>query len=244
MQSFGCYFQEWVGGKDHDTPFRIKNDKEWRDHDHIVKNDNDAWILEWAECDVHQVERQSVFVLKFGVSRDPGFYLWNVMFVHFAVVLLSAFTCAIDHADFGARAQVTYTLLLTLVAFKFVVATFVPRISYLTYMDKYSLLSLSMLGLVIAENFLVSGLFADENDTEVWKYADRVFFATFCGVWLLFHVLLVLGARYGFFYESWTSVRAVDDIHKKSKYADFCGKDSSTSACTAEGTTTRRHAWD
>jgi hypothetical protein len=243
MQAFGYYFQEWVGDKMDDTPMRITNDTEWCHHDHVVKNKSDAWILEKAECNIKQEENQSIFVLKFGISRDPTFYLWNVGFVHFAIVLLSTFVCAIKHTDFGARAQVTYTLLLTLVAFKFVVATFVPRISYLTYMDKYSMLSMSMLSLIIAENFIVSDFVADEINEEMWEYADRVFFAVFFGAWLLLHILLALGARCSHFYEPWDTVSEIDEIQKTPKHADFGGEECSNSVSGFEGTSPRRIAW-
>ena len=206
MQTFGSNIQKWFADSD-DMPYRIVNNKEWLKNDHIVIYDDCEWKLGWAEYEFIEEERQKTFVLSFGISRDPSFYIWNVALFHFVLVLLSCFTCSIDFLDFGARSQVTYTLLLTLVAFKFVVATFVPKISYLTYLDRYSLFSVFMLGLNIAENFAVA--MAGSEDAES---ADRLFFAAFAGFWLLFHIMLIVFTKTGWFYADWETVRK-DDKH-------------------------------
>jgi hypothetical protein len=205
MQTFGSNIQPWFV-QNEETPYRIVNNKQWVNNEHIVLYDSCEWKLEWAESEFIDEERQKIFILSFGISRDPSFYIWNVALFHFILVLLSAFACAIDFVDFGARSQVTYTLLLTLVAFKFVVATFVPRISYLTYLDRYSFFSVFMLCLNIAENFAVA---MDGGDTA--HSVDQLFFTAFAGVWLLSHVVLAACAKAGWFYADWDKVRKYDN---------------------------------
>ncbi len=54
------------------------------------------------------------------------------------------------------RMSVNLTLLLTAVAFKFVVSQSLPHISYLTLLDKYVLTSFVMLFFVVVENVAAS----------------------------------------------------------------------------------------
>ena len=204
IQTFGSFIQDWSVEKI-DSPYRIVNDKNWANTNHIVLYDDCEWKLEWAESEFVEKERQRVFILSFGISRLPAFYIWNVALFHFVLVLLSTCTYAIDYNDFGARSQVTYTLLLTLVAFKFVVANFVPKISYLTYLDRYSLFSVFMLCLSIAENFVVA-IVGNQSAQAV----DRWFFAAFAGTWLLLHVVLGALAAAGSFHATWDAAREED----------------------------------
>jgi hypothetical protein len=57
--------------------------------------------------------------------------------------------------------SVNLTLVLTAVAFKFVVSQNLPNISYLTLLDKYVLTSFVMLFIVVVENAVVAKLSVD-----------------------------------------------------------------------------------
>ncbi|XP_077995614.1 cys-loop ligand-gated ion channel-like isoform X2 [Glandiceps talaboti] len=66
------------------------------------------------------------------VSRRIGYYLWNVALIMFLIVGMSFASFSVDPAEPADRLSVTLTLLLTSVAFKFVVSQSLPTISYLT----------------------------------------------------------------------------------------------------------------
>jgi hypothetical protein len=71
------------------------------------------------------------------VSRRSFFVLFNVAMPMGALSLISASTFVIDYSETGAQLEISLTVLLTAIAFKFVIAAYLPQISYLTLIDKY-----------------------------------------------------------------------------------------------------------
>lgn len=73
--------------------------------------------------------------------RKTGYYLSNVILPICVLTLLSPLSCSIndDGTSLGTsdRLGITLTLLLTAVAYKFVVASSLPTVSYLTLLDRF-----------------------------------------------------------------------------------------------------------
>lgn len=67
-------------------------------------------------------------------ARRPGYFYWNVFLVMFFISALSFSTFSVSPELPQNRLQLSFTLLLTSVAFKFVINQSLPKISYLTYM--------------------------------------------------------------------------------------------------------------
>eukprot|EP00004_Rigifila_ramosa_P003941 TRINITY_DN1428_c0_g1_i8.p1 TRINITY_DN1428_c0_g1~~TRINITY_DN1428_c0_g1_i8.p1 ORF type:complete len:245 (+),score=41.47 TRINITY_DN1428_c0_g1_i8:509-1243(+) len=111
------------------------------------------------------------------VARNSGYYISNMYFPLFLVVWLAFAAFAIPPTDLADRLTVVLTLLLTAVAFKYIVAQSLPMISYLTMVDTYIVWSLLVLSVVALESVAVSRKFtlsqADEADKfdEHWCYA-------------------------------------------------------------------------
>ena len=103
-------------------------------------------ITEWALCEpiVEKVNKEQTKV-RLQVKRKFYFFMVNVVSVLVGVTLLSglSFTCGVD--DNGDRLSIVLTLLLTSVAFKFVVAELMPKVSYLTRLDTLVLGSMAAL---------------------------------------------------------------------------------------------------
>jgi hypothetical protein len=72
-------------------------------------------------------------------SRRYGYFIWNIFFVMLFICCMGFTTFAVDYKLPQNRLQLTFILLLTTVAFRTNVNNSLPRISYLTYMDKYIL---------------------------------------------------------------------------------------------------------
>lgn len=70
------------------------------------------------------------------VGRESSFYLWNVSMILFFLVLGTQLVVAISPSLTADRVGINLTLLLTAVAFKFVMMNFVPPVGYLTILDK------------------------------------------------------------------------------------------------------------
>ena len=100
--------------------------------------------------------------------------------------------------------------MLAAVAFRFVVSTMLPRISYLTLMDKYLLFSFVMIVVLIAENTVVAvdGLFKDSTWVSAFDYTFCLGFYIGWGVIHLFFVFTLIVP--GFYRIGWTDMYEID----------------------------------
>ncbi|CAE7709393.1 unnamed protein product [Symbiodinium necroappetens] len=90
------------------------------------------------------------------LQRIPSFYMCNILLPMFALVCLSAASMAIPNDLIGDRLSTSVMLILTAVAFKFIIAQMVPKIGYNTGLDWYVLVCWFFLGLIVAENCLAT----------------------------------------------------------------------------------------
>jgi len=94
--------------------------------------------------------------------------------------------------------------------------------------------SIIMLGLVLVENIAVSSLFfpidsnaVDDATQQPLLYStprqvDYIFFVVFNALWLCLHLVVVLGAKWEWFYESWELVKAHDRDSMKTVQYRLC----------------------
>jgi hypothetical protein len=128
----------------------------------------ETWKM--AALDVDRTDDDTKFDARLIICREPSFFLWNVGFVNFTLVLVSFTVSGIPPSDLADRLSVTLTCMLTSVAFKFVLISMLPVCSYLTLLDRYILASFFLLGLNALENFVVCWLPdepAVDHDAEV-----------------------------------------------------------------------------
>lgn len=142
------------------------------------------------------------------LTRDPTYYLWNIVLVLFVLILAAFSVVGIPFDELANRMGITMTLLLTIVAFKFVIATYVPPTPYLTLLDKYILAAFILIGLVVFENFLIS--FADADSLSAQR-VDTSFAFILSILWICFHIFVIIGTHRSWFYLSWEAVRESDE---------------------------------
>jgi len=121
MYTFGAKFEKW-SSPELETPFRVRNDPMMMKADNAIYYDMEAWRLDWLESHTYDKERQCMYEISSGCSRTSAYYLNNFALVIFIIVEVGSFTIAIDPSDFSSRSSLAVTLLLTLVAFRFVMA--------------------------------------------------------------------------------------------------------------------------
>lgn len=150
--------------------------------------------------------RQGEFEVSIRAERDPKFYFFNFYLVIYLIVLTNICLVSIDPIDAGDRNAVSLTLLLTLVAFKFVLNEGTPKVGYLTLMDKYVVTSFLFILIATFENIFVSPLvmcaFSEGSDcdedslqelTEDAREKDILFQLIFAFIWSSVNVLVALG---------------------------------------------------
>ena len=131
-------------------------------------------------------------------QRRAAYYMWNIGLPNFLLSVLVFTSFAISPEDLEDRLSVTLTLVLTSVAFKYMVAQELPKISYLTLLDKYILLSFTFLALVGGQNTLAAVVKVDYGTfpiVDVSRYVIETIF-------LLIHVLLGALSLHYMFLES------------------------------------------
>ncbi|XP_065669946.1 cys-loop ligand-gated ion channel [Hydra vulgaris] len=108
--------------------------------------------------------KEPLFQFFVHARRKYKYYLWNIVAMVNMISIL-AFTCfAIDKQDNGKRLSVSLTLLLTVVAFKNFVSSILPKVSYLTLLDKYVLINVGFIFLVSISNAVIGKLDRPEYD--------------------------------------------------------------------------------
>jgi len=156
--------------------------------------------------------------LQLRIERNPWYYLANVVVPLFLIVMLSMCAFALPVSDLSDRMSVVLTLVLTSVAFKYVVAGYLPKMSYMTFLDKYVLISFVMLCGVALENCVM--FIKDQQNYDVTK-ADNIFLGVVYGLFALMHILLFLGVKCGAFVDTWARVEERRKVMQKIKEAAY-----------------------
>ena len=149
------------------------------------------WIVSNGEAKINTVyskiqrREQSQFEFTFRINRLLGFYLWKIILPMALIVFISWGVFWIDPKRLEAQIGLSATTFLTLFAFQFAIAALLPRIAYLTRMDKYTMLCSLLVFLAIIKA-VISSYYIKKEDYRTAKYIDyfaRVLFPiTFIGL--------------------------------------------------------------
>ena len=205
MTTYGVNFVRWKAPIEDMPSGFLYDDSPWKKYDNMSRIDKSNWDINSVPFEHSRVlskNGQSIFESKFGIVRNPDFYVKNCFLTVYFIVQCSIFVVACSPHDFSSRASLTFTILLTLVAFKFVMATYVPRLPYFTILDTYNLVAIVLVVSVILENFMVSELFFPNED--VGKLIDKVFASIFCCFWVGVNMTIFLGRYLGLFIRAWS----------------------------------------
>jgi hypothetical protein len=93
-----------------------------------------------------------------------------------------------------SRLPSTATMLLTSVSFKWVVGRLLPTVSYLTSLDKYSLVSLMLIAMQLLYHALIAAFYSSVNERLV-ILADKFVFGFFLTLVIIKQLVLVVWIR-------------------------------------------------
>ncbi|CAL8094473.1 unnamed protein product [Calicophoron daubneyi] len=117
--------------------------QEWKLHEHVEITKR---IMKQEFCS--SLKSHSCLSVTCRAARRPGYFYWNVFLIMFMITGLAFATFAVSPDKAELRLRLSFTLILTSVTFKYVITQSLPKISYLTYMDKYVLMSLGILCII------------------------------------------------------------------------------------------------
>jgi hypothetical protein len=104
------------------------------------------------------------FSFTFKAKRYVIYYLWQVVLPLGVIVIMSWAPFWVDPKNVGARVGVATSAILTLIAYRFVIASLLPRLPYMTRMDYFTVGSTLLVLLVLLVILCTS--FLDEHGRE------------------------------------------------------------------------------
>ncbi len=110
-------------------------------------------------------------VVSVTAKRLTGYYIWQVMFPLFIIIISSFFIFWIK--EFSTQISIAFTLMLTVVAFNFYSASILPKLPYNTFIEYviiigYSFIFMGILSVVI--NHKIHGEKEDIDTSPLFKY--------------------------------------------------------------------------
>jgi hypothetical protein len=107
--------------------------------------------------DVARAEESfSRFTLAIVIDRKSGFYVWKVLLPLLIIVALSWSVFWMRDEKFAVRVRTSATGILTIVAYQFMAAKDLPRVAYLTLIDKIMVASFILLAITVIESLVIS----------------------------------------------------------------------------------------
>lgn len=159
------------------------------------------WRIQRVEATI--TEKQEVrdrqpfseFLMNIEVARLSSYYQWKILLPMAILVAISWSVFWMVGDGLADRMSVSLTGLLTIVAYQFIVADGLPKVSYFTLMDGILTLSFVMMALTIMQNIYVNTLYLHEKEDTAasWDKLCRWLFplSYFAGLTLLFVVYLL-----------------------------------------------------
>ncbi|CAK0879540.1 unnamed protein product [Prorocentrum cordatum] len=122
-------------------------------------------------------------------KRDPTSYMLRVIFILLLINILTLGLFALDPVESAPdRMSIAITMLLTAVAYTFVVSGCLPELGYLTMLDKVVLMTFCFLAIVIIQVVMIPAL-AKHTDIDIETF-NAVCFIADSGILL---VLIIIG---------------------------------------------------
>jgi hypothetical protein len=115
----------------------------------------------------------SRIVFRLGVERQRGFYIWKVLVPLSLIVFMSWAVFWINPSHLPSQIGVATSAVLTLIAFQFSLGYLLPRLSYLTRVDRFLLGSTALVFLAFGEAVLTGYLAARGQEARAERF-DRV----------------------------------------------------------------------
>ena len=103
-----------------------------------------------------QAREMAQMEFSFKIERFFGFYFWRIIKPLTLIVFMSWGVFWIDPKRLEAMVGLSATSILTLFAFQFAIGALLPKIGYLTRIDKFTMLSSLLIFLALIESLLTA----------------------------------------------------------------------------------------
>jgi hypothetical protein len=117
-----------------------------------------GWHLQSDPINVLRNITRSSALMSFEAQRSTGYYLWKIIFPLVLIVFMSWAVFWINPDNAGPPIGLATTSMLTLIAYRFILGSQLPRVSYLTLLDYFILGSTVLVFMALLEVVITSGL--------------------------------------------------------------------------------------
>ncbi|GFS23764.1 gamma-aminobutyric acid receptor subunit gamma-2 [Elysia marginata] len=190
---------------------------------HLSFVDEQEWLIrDLVECvpwnkDSHDLgsilPSGNMLVVRVHATRRGGFFFWNVLVIMCLICSLIFCTFSVTRNHPTNRLQLSFTVVLTTIAFKFVTNQHLPKVSYLTVLDKYILSSIVLMHLVSVWHACIC-LASDNTTTDT---LDIVAFVVFLVGFLLLQLIFLIYVRRNEKLNRLLGAGYTDRIHEEAK---------------------------
>ena len=98
------------------------------------------------------------FILEIDIERLPEYYTWKVILPLCLIIMMSWIPRWLDPEDGGTSIGISTTAFLTLVAYLFAILVLLPKVAYLTRMDRFILISTIMVFVALVQTVVMTYL--------------------------------------------------------------------------------------
>ena len=128
-----------------------------------------------------------MIILRLKMKRRWKVFLWNIVFLMMCICALALTAFALGPDNLGERLNLVITLVLTTVAFSYVVFDNLPNVPYLTFMVKYILCGYGFLVCTMIQSAF--------SGTDLLSKYDYIFFCAGLGIFIFYHIFFAYYAK-------------------------------------------------
>jgi len=133
-----------------------------------------SWATRKTEYQLRKgLPKSPGYVFEFNGRRLLGFYVFKVFLPLCMVIFMSWIIFWIDPEDFSSKISVAVTAMLTLIAYRFLLQSFLPKVSYLTRLDYFLLASTILVFGALVESGYVYKLKKENREGIARKVDNR-----------------------------------------------------------------------
>jgi len=153
LLSNNCLFKNWERSNDCPREIKLNVDK-WHIQGELASL-ADAWDLNRIRLKIEddEVELSSKASILLYIQREHEYYTFNISITLFLIIILQNWLPNFPYTS--SRYNFALTLVLTLVAFRFVIQNLIPLTSYLKCIEKYMLVAFILLVFRFITDFLL-----------------------------------------------------------------------------------------
>ncbi|CAF1165902.1 unnamed protein product [Adineta steineri] len=162
--------------------------------EYLIQNDDEKD----KEINSNDERKRSFLTVSCHAARRSGYFYWNGYCLVFLITICAFCTFSIPPNLPHNRLQITATLLLTSITFRWTVNRSLPTISYLTTLDKYAITSIFILIILCVWHAIIGTIIFIKNHQltintdNIYVWIDRYLFFTFSSLYGFMHFCMMI----------------------------------------------------